>query len=206
MYFPIIFSSSSNFMSTPFTVAPPRPPPGPASVSATVLSPPSARSILRSTASCILPTPPAITGSSPRIANAATKLCPLASASIANPPTSYPSKCILLNNFSNELGTSRSAAVPTAPTFGGNPYSMMETFRSSTGVFLSDIQPCSRLHNFRTRSGMSAIRSPTNPPNTTVSMAPSSSGSEYNTTDCSPITPLDFHRGMDWRRRGEAMM
>jgi len=68
--------------------------------------------------------------------------------------------------------------------------------RSAGGVFRRFTHPRRRLHTFLTRSGMSAILSPTRPPNTTVSIAPSNSGNEYSTTDCKPSTPFDCHMGI----------
>ena len=70
----------------------------------------------------------------------------------------------------------------TAPTFGGKPYTITATFLSGEGVRRRLTQPLMRSFILRTRSGTRPIVSPTRPPKTIVSIAPSSSGREYSTT------------------------
>ncbi|VEU34373.1 unnamed protein product [Pseudo-nitzschia multistriata] len=74
MCFPMTFSKSSKLRSSARTSAPPSPPPGLARVSAIVISPFVALSILDARASFILPAPPAMTASSLNIPNAAMML------------------------------------------------------------------------------------------------------------------------------------
>mmetsp|Transcript_13619 Transcript_13619/g.27396 ORF Transcript_13619/g.27396 Transcript_13619/m.27396 type:complete len:207 (-) Transcript_13619:1417-2037(-) len=202
MYFPRSFSSSSSDMSFATTLAPPSPPPGAAREPLTVSSPATARTCLASIAAVIPSAPRAITADSERIASAATKDSPLAFGSSAQLHTSYPSLCNDPRIFSSDFGTFNKAAVPTAPTFGGKPYREIAILRSDFGVRRNSTQLFTREVNLRTRSGTNAILSPTSPPRTTVSMAPSSSGKEYSTTDCNPRTPFSCQSGMLCNRRG----
>ena len=66
--------------------------------------------------------PTKITGLSPKITNATTRLCPKASGSVAESQTLYPSICRRFNNFSREVDMPVNTAVPTLPTLGGKRY------------------------------------------------------------------------------------
>mmetsp|Transcript_3910 Transcript_3910/g.11350 ORF Transcript_3910/g.11350 Transcript_3910/m.11350 type:complete len:262 (-) Transcript_3910:1732-2517(-) len=121
-------------------------------------------------------------------------------------PRSYPSARSAASVLSRLFGTFSSAAVPVAPTPGGNPYSKMAILRSLGAVRRRFTHFCSLEANRCTRSWTKNMSLPTNPPSGTVSMAPSSSGKEYSTTLCRPAIPSRVHDAISWMRRGAATM
>mmetsp|Transcript_57907 Transcript_57907/g.118511 ORF Transcript_57907/g.118511 Transcript_57907/m.118511 type:complete len:228 (+) Transcript_57907:470-1153(+) len=71
--------------------------------------------------------------------------------------------------------------------------------------FTSRISPPSRLHARRSRLlSQNALSPQHNPPRGIASIAPSSSGSEYSTTDCRPPMPLWYHDLTSWINSGAA--
>ncbi len=68
-------------------------------------------------------------------------------------PTSYPASLSEAKTFSSDSGTFSSAAVPVAPTPGGNPYRMMPIFFSEACFLRSETQLLTLPASRATRSG-----------------------------------------------------
>ena len=97
-----------------------------------------------------------------------------------------------------------SAAVPIAPTFGGKPYRVTATLLSAFALPRRLCQLFSRPASLIRRSSHRKMSSRTRPPSGMASIAPSSSGSEYSTTDWRPETPFWNQLAMSCTRSGAA--